>query len=187
MDYFEKMYVARFSISFDLEVIAIQDLIAIICGTQPQEGSSYGAQALRVRTEGPWFEGQALRQEASCREGRNEEEVRACSRLRRSHHHRDHLSTAGKNSRFINLGQQLTNFSHLLPFRIAMHQQKTNKHVEEKMEKGAVPAYLLDREQTRRYDNKPTSTHLPSLSRSVTQVCAHMFVGCLLGGLLTDA
>jgi len=31
-----------------------------------------------------------------------------------------------------------------------MHQQKTNKHVEEKMEKGAVPAYLLDREQTRR-------------------------------------
>ncbi|ELR22989.1 ribosomal protein S8e, putative [Acanthamoeba castellanii str. Neff] len=34
--------------------------------------------------------------------------------------------------------------------KIAMHQQKTNKHVEEKMEKGAVPAYLLDREQTRR-------------------------------------
>jgi hypothetical protein len=170
MDYFEKMYVARFSISFDLEVIAIQDLIAIICGTQPQEGSSYGAQALRVRTEGPWFEGQALRQEASCREGRNEEEVRACSRLRRSHH----LSTAGKNSRFINLGQQLTNFSHLLPFRIAMHQQKTNKHVEEKMEKGAVPAYLLDREQTRRYDNKPTSTHLPSLSLSLALL--HKFV-----------
>ncbi len=73
MDYFEKMYVARFSISCDLEVIAAsQDLIAIIIVVlpmQPQEGSSYGAQALRVRTEGPWFEGQALRQEASCREG----------------------------------------------------------------------------------------------------------------------
>ncbi len=64
-----------------------------------------------------------------------------------------------------------------------MHQQKTNKHVEEKMEKGAVPAYLLDREQTRRYDNKPTTTLLPSRSLSLSPVtpCTHVFMGCLLG------
>lgn len=54
-----------------------------------------------------------------------------------------------------------------------MHQQKTNKHVEEKMEKGAVPAYLLDREQTRRYDNKLTTTLLPSFLPSLSPLLHH--------------
>ena len=63
-----------------------------------------------------------------------------------------------------------------------MHQQKTNKHVEEKMEKGAVPAYLLDREQTRRYDNKLTTTLLPSRSLSLSLLLHHahmcLWVAC---------
>jgi hypothetical protein len=54
-------------------------------------------------------------------------------------------------------GRRISN-AHVPRFRIAMHQQKTNKHVEDKMEKGAVPAYLLDREQTRRYEHTHTHT-----------------------------